>query len=108
MSINQEIRKNNIVLQGRILGLEKEVEELKEERRWRPMETAPKDGTIIDVLLNGSVKSRIPNVHWGIYDGIERKPEVWLDDLNNPVIFFGGGCNKITHWMPIPQLTEEL
>jgi hypothetical protein len=43
---------------------------------WQPIETAPKDGTPVDVWH--PTIGRIPNVtHWQAYD-------------------------KITHWMPLP------
>ena len=72
-------------------------------RGWQPIETAPKDGTNIDILINGM--SRIPEVYWGEFDGYKAPISAWLDGFDNPVV--GLLANEITHWMPIPEAPEE-
>ena len=64
------------------------------------MDAAPRDGTEIDILLNG--KSRVPDVHWSwkYSDGFQDKD--WVEvGTGNPVLF--DDMNKITHWMPLPK-----
>ena len=51
---------------------------------WQPIETAPKDRTKIDILLNG--KSRIPEVYWGMFDGYQAPIWSWIDGLVSPTI----------------------
>ncbi len=82
-----------------IEGIFKDLENSQDQ--WQPIETAPKDGTVIDILLNG--KSRIPDVRWGVWDGYEKEVETWCDDIGSPVIWKGDPLNKITHWMLPPQ-----
>lgn len=68
--------------------------------QWRPIESAPKDGTLIDLWAecwdaNGKmVFRRIPNCHW--YEDKNRSGWVGLYSAEYP-----------THWMPIPEPPEE-
>jgi len=71
--------------------------------QWQDISTAPKDGTEIDILLNGDGRARIPNVKWGD-DGVN---QTWIDSYDNPVIHSGDPMNEITHWMPYPQPPQE-
>lgn len=76
---------------------------------WRPIETAPKDGTAIDVYRRAS-EGRFADVFWGkphhccgemgrycdsewhdLEDG-------WVDGVFNEPL----DSESITHWMPIP------
>jgi hypothetical protein len=68
---------------------------------WQPIETAPKDGTFVDLWFpeNGShiVSRRIASCRW-------------KEDLPGGPAWFaqsgGGGWNmgrKATHWMPLPS-----
>jgi hypothetical protein len=76
---------------------------------WQPIETAPKDGTTIDVWCGNSefpnrltdVKWRKPTesewfVHGG--DGMETPEAQWLDPLGWPM----SGDDAPTHWMSLP------
>ncbi|SNZ21676.1 hypothetical protein [Cohaesibacter gelatinilyticus] len=68
---------------------------------WRPIETAPKDGTVIDVLLWGT--SRMPNVQWGMTDGMAVDIETWIDTFSAmPVWGPSESPEIVTHWLPIP------
>lgn len=58
-----------------------------------PIESAPKDGTVIDVF--SSKIGRITNAYWHDYD------ECWADDFQNYDVIY------ITHWLPIPQVKGE-
>ena len=71
--------------------------------QWQDISTAPRDGTEIDILLNGNGAARIPNVKWGD-DGVNH---TWIDSYDNPVIHEGDPMNEITHWMPYPLPPEE-
>ena len=71
--------------------------------QWQDISTAPRDGTEIDILLNGNGAARIPNVKWGD-DGVNH---AWIDSYDNPVIHEGDPMNEITHWMPYPLSPEK-
>lgn len=60
------------------------------DRLWRPIETAPKDGTIID-LFNGAV--RVPNCKFNV----QRNVWIWAHDGTKT------GLEHPTHWMPLPE-----
>ncbi|EMG53118.1 hypothetical protein WYI_13807 [Ochrobactrum sp. CDB2] len=74
---------------------------------WEPIETAPKDGTIID--LWSSEFGRQPDCFWGKRshccgeDGQycdsdwHSEPESWIDSAQNTQTF-----DDITHWRPLP------
>jgi hypothetical protein len=74
---------------------------------WRPIETAPKDGTLIDLYLtcltdpNNLFSHRCFNCWWGkrdndwVYDPDDRMNI----ELVNPL----KGNYAITHWRPIPK-----
>lgn len=72
--------------------LENEILDLKEKISWKPIETAPKDGTEILVLEAGGiyiarwVSPFMYNGYWS-YDGWEE-----LEDQNSP-----------DYWMELPQ-----
>jgi hypothetical protein len=55
---------------------------------WRPIETAPKDGTPI-LVTNGKKHAA---VYWW--------PMVWMGTTNN-------GMKEPTHWMPLPPPPEK-
>lgn len=64
---------------------------------WRPIETAPKDGTY--VLITGTAGTHI--AHWtsfGVRGSQHMRPsiEAWLN-------FDGRGVGEPTHWMPLPS-----
>lgn len=91
-----------------------EIYERKERNHWRPIETAPKDGTVIDLWLKWSdgKGERIPDGYWseegfdfgpGRCDGL---PGWGAENMGYD------GCpgyaddpadgDHITHWMPLP------
>lgn len=89
-----------IQLVGRIRELERAAE-------WRPIETAPKDGTVIDLWVGDH---RRTSCFWGLphhccgemgsYCDSEWHDLVdgWVDDMNEPL----GEFASPTHWMPLP------
>lgn len=76
---------------------------------WQPVETAPKDGTDIDVWVDASVavfSCRRPDVKWESGRWVEWNAR--CDDYQ-PVEEDWSGTDgvrhwvKVTHWMPTPE-----
>lgn len=76
---------------------------------WEPIDTAPKDGTEVDLYVSAVVPRggeerpgyRLCNCQWAHEVGSESDPE-WLDQWGNPVEEdFHGGAYVATHWMPV-------
>jgi len=78
---------------------------------WQPIDTAPKDGTFIDLWIGGEFPRREPDCYWGLPDhccgemgslcdsdwhGLDKG---WVGSYNMPISDFDGGP---THWMPLP------
>jgi hypothetical protein len=70
--------------------------------QWTPIETAPKDGTKIDIAAklwmsrtDTFAVSRFPSCHWWKGDSMCNRSAAWqgVDDGWRP-----------THWMPVPEL----
>jgi hypothetical protein len=65
---------------------------------WQPIETAPKDGRLVDVW---TVRGRVADVHWGV-DTEGNQAVGWLKpynpDINSQLMREGAP----THWMPLP------
>jgi hypothetical protein len=55
---------------------------------WKPIETAPKDGSMIIVLDSGFVREAVWNDIIGRFTGSGGNVFNWCDDA--------------THWMPLP------
>jgi hypothetical protein len=72
--------------------------QIEDGRGWRPIETAPKDGTIIDVWC---ACDTLP-------DGGFRIPEVIWEDRYDAFFSNEAGvlADDITHWMPLPAPPE--
>lgn len=68
---------------------------------WRPIETAPKDRTVVDLWAMGR---RWPDMEWEVTcpshpDGVwKRAGTDWYDAM---------GWLDPTHWMPLPPPPEE-
>lgn len=75
---------------------------------WKPIESAPKDGTVID--LWSTEFGRQPDCYWGKRshccgeDGQHcdsdwhSEPEAWIDSAQNTETF-----DDVTHWRPLPS-----
>lgn len=63
-------------------------------RDWQPIETVPRDGTVVDLWFSGEWNRRIPDAYWS------EALQAWVPQ--------GRGCSYldsplITHWMPLPK-----
>ena len=71
---------------------------------WQPIETAPLDGTYID-LWDGYMNCRVTDAAWQHHnyrDGKPNSPKSWGIDSRDWAF-----CVKPTHWMPRPKPPEE-
>lgn len=65
---------------------------------WQPIETAPKDGTSILLIIPRGMCEEVPPVYVGAYH------DQWFT--------YGASCSgssrrsEPTHWMPLPDLPE--
>lgn len=86
--------------------------------KWYPIETAPKDGTEVDLWLVDTSESkhqsyRLPNCFWGEATFQFKQPGLrWVtygnlhgDFAIEPVE--ESGTIVATHWMPLPPPPEE-
>lgn len=81
--------------------------------QWQPIETAPKDGTEIDLWVNcGRGSFRVTNCRWGQSDWAGRYHKDWIymkrddDDPHRDALAdveYDFGVNSVTHWQPLPQ-----
>lgn len=78
----------------RAIKADAEIDRLRAERQWQPIETAPKDGTIVDLLFRGNIR---------IADCIWYQDEWWTTEQRDPVACVSHGFSKPTHWMPRPE-----
>lgn len=62
-------------------------------REWRQIETAPKNGTFVDLLFRGNVR---------IADCIWYRDAWWATEQRDPSVCVSHGLAQPTHWMPIP------
>ncbi len=85
------------------------------EFKWQPIETAPKDGTVIDLYRP---KPQSPWRHQCRVSGwwdVENQTWVWPSDMDQCAYsdFYCGEedkdvfeSNDFTHWMPVPSPPE--
>src|SRR5690348_2023660 len=92
---------------------------------WQPIETAPKDGTVIDAWMvakpegdkGETCEYRVPNVSWrneswvrqiedgdysGEYDEVEFSVETHILP-ERQADFEPGRSWRLSHWMPLPE-----
>lgn len=63
--------------------------------KWYPIETAPKDGTLIDLVVKG--KYRLTGMWW------DKKRNQWV--RNDTALT---SDDTVTHWSPIPDMPYSL
>jgi len=70
--------------------------------QWEPIETAPKDGTAILVLVYGSKNAvvRFIDGYWSVYHlETESRFMNWLRGPKDWLVL----SKEPTHWMPLPE-----
>lgn len=79
---------------------------------WKPIETAPKDGTRILIYEQGGAGSddEVFACVWGrFWPQTQPTPGTgWRENYSEGWVEFGGmdvrqTCDKPTHWMPLPK-----
>jgi hypothetical protein len=74
-------------------------------REWKPIKTAPKDGTLIFIREKDS---RVQVASWGTSSyGYDLDWYVQLTNKNSKGTRQSYPTIDVTHWMPIPDLKEE-
>jgi hypothetical protein len=76
-------------LLGEIQALHASLERVEAEREWRPIETAPRDGTRVLIRYRGRWNS------WHIADGHYDRVDGWT-------------VAYATHWLPLPEPPSAL
>lgn len=72
---------------------------------WRPIETAPRDGTIVDLLIDGQ---RLPNCYWSdVAESAEGRCDgAWVHKRSDIPVewhpYDDGERSAPSHWLPIP------
>lgn len=74
---------------------------------WKPIETAPKDGTPI-LILDWLFEKNIPKVSIA-YWGEDERGGAWCDYRywEDPDEEHGWEYEEVSHWMPLPELPEN-
>ena len=94
---NIEHNLNASVEDEAVIVLAAEVRRLQDSRKWRPIETAPKDRTEV-LLFNANEE---PSVYAGFYE-----PDGGYWSYSESLIQDIVGESPATHWMPLPELPE--
>lgn len=71
--------------------------------QWKPVETAPRDGTFVDLWVFDSVRDageRWPDCFWRDGKWLDLTDD-WEDREVEPYPFI-----RATHWMPLPPAPE--
>lgn len=61
---------------------------------WRPIETAPKDGTLVDLLFRGNM--RFTDCKWS-------GDAWWATEQYEPSVCVSHGISQPLYWMPLPS-----
>jgi len=92
-----------IPLASRIAALEAENMRLREALAWKPIETAPKDGTKIDVLFPST--GRMADAFWTGNGWGESR---WRNQRGGGyTVTFVRRDEEATHWMYCPDLAQQ-
>ncbi len=69
---------------------------------WKPIETAPKDGTKIDLWYPHGI-GRVIDSYWHSIQAWGRDEQIPADEGDpTEIAFVTLGCEP-THWMPLPE-----
>lgn len=68
---------------------------------WQPIETAPRDGTLIDLWISAvDCAFRAVDFKWEVTE--TQKQGQWVKDGNPLDWHYGNVGMQATHWMPVP------
>ncbi len=81
-----------------------EIERLLKLTDWQPIETAPKDGTVVDLFRCGH---RVPNCSWRVNHNVLLDGWVYSPPNGGKYAFHKRDPNP-THWMPLPEPPSEI
>jgi hypothetical protein len=75
---------------------------MKKSNGWLPIETAPKDGEVIDLWVTGNNDGRRDGLRWPdcVFD---KKANTWTDIGGIPVSEIFQAGDEVTHWRYSPQ-----
>lgn len=81
------------------------------EMKWQPIETAPRDGTVIDLWCGG----RICDARWMTWPTATDDPETYCWWAPEPTAYGYAVVWEMTqlgleptHWMPLPPTPEDV
>lgn len=72
---------------------------------WRPIETAPKDGTRILIARAGDGIDEVEITEWYVSERSHFEPvegDLYRRVQDEPYAFWNGNGHRATHWMPLP------
>jgi len=80
---------------------------------WLPIETAPRDGTVVDLWIKTEYGNfRITDCKWGNSDWNHSGTGQWIFEARDESethrdawhdVFYVYGDGSVTHWMPLPE-----
>lgn len=70
---------------------------------WKPIETAPRDGTEVILHDRGTVGSGF----WSKSDGAYRADDGWFWEMDRGDLLIARNCSP-TEWMPLPPPPGEI
>lgn len=81
---------------------------------WQPIETAPRNGTYVDLWVSGEFEGRRADCYWGVpthscgEHGNSCDSEWHFADNDWIDATFNAPLNEVpTHWMPLPPAPGE-
>lgn len=102
----QELIANNKHLKSEILKLLTEISMLKDDIEWQPIETAPRDGTEIELLFPINWFNKLGRIGDGNIIGnywYDNACNIWRNRLDYHL-----EENRPTHWRPLSQPLKEV
>ena len=72
---------------------------------WRNMDSAPRDGTSVLLLV---IPAAVPLVRIAWWDEGERLWWGYVSSISRNEVHFAENPSSPTFWMPLPEITEEM